>query len=46
MFTPVLHIPYCHGNFEMVNKISLNRYFENTAHITVVCIDIAVYFVI
>jgi hypothetical protein len=34
MVTPVLHIPYCHGNFEMVNKISLNGYYENTAHIT------------
>jgi len=46
MVTPSLHIPYCHGNIEMVNKISLNGYYENTVHITVICIDIAIYFVI
>jgi hypothetical protein len=46
MVTTVLHIPYWHGNFEMVNKISLNGYYENTVHITVVCICIAIYFVI
>jgi len=46
MVTPVLHIPYCHGNFEMVNKISVNGYYENTVHITVVCINIVFYFVI
>jgi hypothetical protein len=46
MVTPVLHIPYCRGNTDMVNKISLNGCYENTAHTTVVCIDIAIYFVI
>jgi hypothetical protein len=46
MVTPVLHIPYCLGYVEMVNRISLNGYYENIAHVTLVGIDSAIYFVI
>jgi hypothetical protein len=34
MVTPVLHIPYCLGNIEIVSRIFLNGYYENTAHVT------------